>query len=286
MKRKIVFLIVFFWTSIIMSQEISKDLYLKRSIRQDNQNFQFKVLENSSEDDYSYKQHKFYYWFKSQIVVCTQGAASGQLLHGVFESFCDNKQLSSKGVFLKGLKNGVWTYWNQKGIIIKTETWDYGVKRGDEKHYDDHGTLLTTIDYGFKKIQRVTKDSIIITTHEGMLKKVILRDSLGNEVRKIKYKNGREIERPLLDTRAMDNEAIKEKKSFWKLLISKKKQDSQNDKSKEKTQKSKDLKTKEKESFWKRIVSKKKQDATSKQISTTRTWKFWKNKSPNKNQSR
>ncbi len=115
------------------AQDISKDLYLKRSVRQDNQTYQFKVMENTADNGIVYNQKKFYYWFKSQVVVCTQGASAGQLLHGLFESFYDNKQLSSRGVFHKGVKHGMWTYWNLDGIIIRTELWDYGVKRGDEK---------------------------------------------------------------------------------------------------------------------------------------------------------
>ncbi|MFN5444881.1 MAG: toxin-antitoxin system YwqK family antitoxin [Crocinitomicaceae bacterium] len=268
MKRKIVFLIAFFWTTIGMSQEISKDLYLKRSIRQDNQHFQFKVLESTFGNGHAYKQHKFYYWFKSQTVVCTQGAASGQLLHGLFESFYDNKQLSSKGIFDKGLKHGVWTYWNQKGIIVKTETWDYGVKRGDEKHYDDHGTLLTTIDYGFKNNQRVTKDSIIYTTKEGIYKKVILLDSIGNDVKKIKYKDGMPLREPQGKLREPQGK-LREPQGV----------ELKGEDGKTERKKSKDLETKEKESFWKRIVSTKKQDATTKQTSTSGSWKFWKKKS-------
>jgi hypothetical protein len=60
------------------AQDISKDLYLKRSIRQDNQTYQFKILENSADNGVVYNQKKFYYWFKSQSVVCTQGASSGK----------------------------------------------------------------------------------------------------------------------------------------------------------------------------------------------------------------
>jgi hypothetical protein len=248
MKRKIVFLIAFFWTTIGMSQEISKDIYLNRSIRQDNQHFQFKVLESTFENGYAYKQHKFYYWFKSQTVVCTQGAASGQLLHGLFESFYDNKQLSSKGVFDKGLKHGVWTYWNQKGIIVKTETWDYGVKSGDEKHYDDQGKLFTTIDYRFKNIHRVTKDSIIYTTKEGIYKQVILLDSIGSEFKKIKYKNGKPV--------------IKKTKKGKEIKVNTQKLEKENKdcfffKLKQKSSSNKKVEKNEKKRIWKRWFSKK-----------------------------
>jgi antitoxin component YwqK of YwqJK toxin-antitoxin module len=262
-KNKILFIISFFWVSILSAQEISKDLYLKRSIRQDNQNFQFKIFEGELPHGFIYKQTKYYYWFKSQTVVCTQGASSGLLLHGLFEAFYDNKQLSSRGVFDKGLKHGNWTYWNQKGIIIKTETWDYGVKRGDEKHFDDHGNLLTTIDYGFKNIQRITKDSIICTTKEGIYKKVILLDSVGNEVKTIKYKNGRVVE----------SRKLKVKSPLR----------GPQGKLREPQGKAKESKN-EKEGFWKRIFSKEKKDSSSeskkKQASTKISWKFWKKKTP------
>jgi hypothetical protein len=247
MKHKIVFLITFFWTTIGISQEISKDLYLKMSIRQDNQHFQFKVLENTLGNEYNYKQHKFYYWFKSQTVVCTQGAASGQLLHGFFESFYDNKQLSSKGLFNKGLKHGSWTYWNQKGLIFKTETWDNGEKRGEEKYFDDQGRLLTTIDYGFKTIQRVSKDSIIYTTKVGIYKKVILLDSVGNEVKEIQYKNGKPVVNKPIKVKEKHEKTKKLKKENKLRFFFKRKEKSTINKKVEKN---------EKKRLWKRWFSK------------------------------
>jgi hypothetical protein len=285
------------------AQDISKDLYLKRSVRQDNQTYQFKVMENTADNGIVYNQKKFYYWFKSQAVVCTQGASSGLLLHGLFESFYDNNQLSSRGVFHKGVKHGVWTYWNLNGIIIRTELWDYGVKRGDEKRYDDKGKWMETIDYGFRSDERTTRDSIIVTNKEGIRQKVQLLDSIGNVKQTIKYKNGFPVESRKLkvesgeeakgtrhkakeedsnEAKGKRHKAKEEDSNEAKGKRQKAKEEDSNEakgksqKAQEERSKKSDVRKQSESNFWKRLFSKKKKENSSQQAPKKFSWKFWK----------
>ncbi len=258
--KSIFILVILVVSRTSYSQEISKDLYLKRIIRQENQTYQFKVMENTSDNEVTYHHPKFYYWFKSQHVVRTQGASSGQLLHGIFESFYDNNQLSSKGLFNKGLKHGVWTYWNLNGIIIRKETWDYGIQRGDETVYDAQGKWLQTIDYGFRTNERTNKDSIIVTDKEGVRKKVMLLDSLGNPFQTIKFKNGYPVKAKEAKNK---DEKTKEGKTKDRKI-------------KEKRHQTSDVRQQTEGNFWKRLFSKKKTDVRSQQAPKKFSWKFWK----------
>jgi hypothetical protein len=307
--KSIFILVILVVSRTSYSQEISKDLYLKRIIRQENQTYQFKVMENTSDNEVTYHHPKFYYWFKSQHVVRTQGASSGQLLHGIFESFYDNNQLSSKGLFNKGLKHGVWTYWNLNGIIIRKETWDYGIQRGDETVYDAQGKWLQTIDYGFRTNERTNKDSIIVTDKEGVRKKVMLLDSLGNPFQTIKFKNGYPVkgkegknkDEKTKEARVKSQESLGESdetkdgknkdEKTKKSRVKSQKSLGGSDETKEgktKDGKTKDRKIKEKRpktsdvrqetegNFWKRLFSKKKMDVRSQQAPKKFSWKFWK----------
>lgn len=116
-----IFILLFFLVQLLPSnaQEIDYKLYLRHTIRQDDQTYQFATIETSKMAEMTYDLSKLYYWYKAQLVITTQGSASGVLLHGAFESFYDNKQLSSKGNFSKGLKHGTWMYWNEKGKLIR-----------------------------------------------------------------------------------------------------------------------------------------------------------------------
>jgi hypothetical protein len=246
------------------AQGISKDLHLKRSVRQENQTYQFKALESTPDNTISHDQKKFYYWFKSQAVVCTQGASSGQLLHGLFESFYDNKQLSSRGVFNKGLKHGKWIYWNLDGIIIRTESWDYGVKSGDEIHYNQLGKWMETIDYGYRTNERKTNDSIIITDKEGIRQKVQLLDSIGDIKQTIKYKNGYPVVRQKISDK---RHQTKDKRHQTKDI---------RQETSEKISKKSDARKQSEGNFWKRLFLKKKKDSHSQQPPKKSSWKFWK----------
>jgi antitoxin component YwqK of YwqJK toxin-antitoxin module len=203
------FLLVFTYLPPAIGQKIEQDLYLKHSMKQDGESFQFTVLDRDEKGVRRYNKSKFYFWFKAQKVLATQGGASGQLLNGPFESFYDNKQLCRKGNFSKGLKNGEWLYWRRNGVLIRSEYWKKGRKRGTEKVYDETGNVYETIVHKRHKFTRTTPDSLISSNATGTRKTVYTKDPQGGILTKSIYKDG------LLDgksTTYADGKAVSETK--------------------------------------------------------------------------
>lgn len=186
------------FSAFIFSQKIDKEIYLKHSFKQDGLSYQFTVLSDDRVGVFNYNKNKYYYWFKAQKVLSTQGGASGLLLNGLFETFYENKQLNSKGKFRKGLKNGEWIYWRTDGSIERLEHWKNGTKYGKELIYDEKGVLTEAIDYKCQSYTKTTfdKDGVILSTK--------------------KYKKGKEVMSKQKEegTKSDQNSSAKEKKSF------------------------------------------------------------------------
>lgn len=187
-------IIQIFLTSIVFSQKIDSDIELKHSVKQEGESYQFMVLSNDKKGVSKHDKTKYYFWYKSQKVIITQGGSSGQLLNGKFEAYYDNKQLSKKGSFEKGLKDGEWFYWRQDGSLIHTEHWKKGIKFGLETFYDEKGKVIETIDYNKRTFTKKTVDSLIVSNTEGSKKTITLLDKEGKITEVKKYKNGVELE--------------------------------------------------------------------------------------------
>lgn len=183
-------LLLFTYLAPVFGQKIQQDLYLKHTMKQDGESFQFTVLDRDEKGVRRYSKSKFYFWFKAQRVLATQGGASGQLLHGPFESFYENKQLCRKGNFTKGLKDGEWLYWRSNGVLIRSEYWKKGRKSGTEKMYDENGNVAATTVHKRNKFTRTTPDSLIRSNTDGTRQTIYTRDPQGEVLTKSNYKNG------------------------------------------------------------------------------------------------
>lgn len=188
--RFIILFAAFLLTSSTFSQRIEEDLYLKHTLRQDGLSYNFKVLDPDKKGVSKYSKKKFYYWFKTQKVLSTQGGASGALLHGVMEAFYENKQLSQKGEFNKGLKTGEWLYWRIDGTLIRTEEWKNGKLDGTETLYDKTGKPIETIEHKKNTFSRKIADSLIVSNYERTKQTVYTYDSLDHVKTSAYYKNG------------------------------------------------------------------------------------------------
>jgi antitoxin component YwqK of YwqJK toxin-antitoxin module len=173
-----------------LAQDIEKDLYLNHTLKQDGESYQFTVLDSDKKGVLFYDKSKFYFWYKAQKVITTQGGSSGQLLNGKFESFYDNKQLSKKGSFKKGLKNGEWMYWRKDGTLIKIEHWKSGVKKGKEIDYNEKGIEVSTTHFKRNSYTKTTADSLIISNLENTKQTITIFDKEGKVISKSKIKNG------------------------------------------------------------------------------------------------
>ncbi len=182
-------LVLSFLCANVNAQKELKDFYLNRSLKQDNQQFQFKILDDDKHGVWFYRKNKFYHWYKAQHVLSTQGASSGVLLHGVFEGFYESKQLAQRGRFSKGLKSGEWLYWREDGTLRRSESWKNGVMRGDQNMYDESGQVVETITLKRWSSERRVADSLIQT--KGNKERITLFDEQGKVSAREDYKNGK-----------------------------------------------------------------------------------------------
>ena len=159
MKFILLFLIVVFSFSSVFSQK-PKDITNYKSIRANNEFFQFHVKDHDEKMPRNFSNNKIYFWYKSQEIIATQGGGSGQLLHGNFESYFPNKQLCKRGAFVNGLQHGKWTFWYDNGNLKKIEYFKHGVNVKTTTYYNENGIVSKTSTHKGNKII-IDKDSTI-----------------------------------------------------------------------------------------------------------------------------
>ena len=175
--------------SISFSQKQLEDYYLQRNLKQEGEQYQFQILDEDKKGVWFHRKDKFYFWYKAQHVISTQGGSSGLLLNGNFESFYEKKQLSKKGKFRKGLKSGEWLYWRKDGTLRITETWSNGEMK-IRTLYDQIGTEKEKITFKGKGFYKETNDTVVNSKRNGKKQTIIIKDSQGQVVRVEQKKNG------------------------------------------------------------------------------------------------
>ncbi len=95
----------------------------------------------TTQKEVSSKQDRLYYWFKGGAIHSSEYGVSGELLDGEFEKFYLSNQLAEKGVFKKGLKDGLWKTWHKNGMISTEIYFSSGQKNGTFYGYDENGKL-------------------------------------------------------------------------------------------------------------------------------------------------
>ncbi|MGV3610302.1 MAG: toxin-antitoxin system YwqK family antitoxin [Fluviicola sp.] len=177
--------IAVFYSSSIFSQKF--EIENKFHIKQDDKSIVFRVMDADESQLKKYNPIKNYYWFKSQKILVTQGGSSGSLLDGLYESFYKNNQLSEKGLFKKGLKEGVWTSWNPKGVLIHQENWSRGRQIGKQIYYNETGLIQKTIIYKSNQTQIIARDTTIVKTKKAVV--TTINDSTGKLISQSRYSN-------------------------------------------------------------------------------------------------
>jgi antitoxin component YwqK of YwqJK toxin-antitoxin module len=186
--KNYVSLLMLFSVLSCCGQKPLKDFYLTRSLKQDGLSYKFTVLDSDKKGIWKYQKEKFYFWYKAQHVLSTQGSSSGVVLNGEFEAFYQSKQLASKGEFNKGLKQGQWLYWRKDGTLEKSERWSAGTQMGTQKFYDTSGQENESIVLRHGKSKRKLSDSLIVTKRNSQ--SITVYDSIGNIKRIEKRKHG------------------------------------------------------------------------------------------------
>ena len=190
MKTCFHFFAVFYCLGLSAQKPID-DLYLKRSLKEDGKQFQFTVLDDDKRGVWRHNKKKFYYWYKAQHVLSTQGGSSGQLINGDFEVFYSNKQLAQKGAFKKGLKHGEWLYWREDGTLAYSEYWCKGSKKGVQKIYDGNGNETESTEFERNSTRRRVSDSLIIRKKNGKQEEILTFDENNKVIRDEEFENGK-----------------------------------------------------------------------------------------------
>lgn len=143
----------FFCTSaqLIFSQKIQQKyftVYLNNS--ENNCAIQAQVATKKTKIRYS--DTLKYYWYYIDKIIITQGASDGKILHGKYATFYYNKNLKEKGVFKKGLKNGHWMKWDDKGILQEMTNWHNGYRQGKQTLFDSVGIKKQEATYSKGKL--------------------------------------------------------------------------------------------------------------------------------------
>lgn len=116
-----------------------------------------------------------YYWFSGKQIKNTHGGYGGKPLNGEFKEYDLNKGLRTSGMFLGGLKSGVWKSWRENGKLIEDYTWKLGQKNGTFHKYDSLGKVT---EFGeFKK-------DLLQGNHTTMI---------GDSIVKVKYRQGKVV---------------------------------------------------------------------------------------------
>lgn len=164
-----------------------KDITNYRSIRANNEFFQFHVKAHDEKMPRNFSNDKMYFWYKSQEIISTQGGGSGQLLHGNFESYYPNKQLCRRGTFKNGLQHGKWTFWYDTGNLKKVEYFKHGVNTKTTIYYNENGIVSQTSTHERSKMI-IDKDSssTVFDKDSTVLKKQIQLPDGTIEIRQFK----------------------------------------------------------------------------------------------------
>jgi hypothetical protein len=108
------------------------------------------------------KMENTYYWFEKGNINSSQGAYSGKVLHGQFRVYDrETKQVLESGKFRKGLKNGRWLFWNDTGLLKRSEIYNDGTLDGMTLKYDSLGKPVDTLRYnsGVLVLKKTKSDS-------------------------------------------------------------------------------------------------------------------------------
>ncbi len=120
---------------------------------------------------------KTYYWYKSNEVHKSIGDYGGAVLHGQYIKYFQTNEISEKGIFKYGLKDGVWKAWHKNGRLASIQEWLNGQLNGDFKKFSKDGNLIQKGKYKNDKksgkwIDYIKQDTIVYKKDILVVKKV------------------------------------------------------------------------------------------------------------------
>jgi len=161
-----------------------------RSLRNGEFFIRFQVMDRSDSKKVKFDKDEVYYWFKSQKVMSTQGAASGVLLNGIYEEFYPTSQLKVRGAFKKGVKHSTWMYWDESGQLKREEHWRRGKRVKKAIEYDSSGEVSMKRNFFANRAVHYYDNKIVKTSNDSTEVEVIHKFDDGQTKEVERYKNG------------------------------------------------------------------------------------------------
>jgi antitoxin component YwqK of YwqJK toxin-antitoxin module len=93
-----------------------------------------------------------YYWYATNKVHVLQGGYSGRLLNGTYTETYLNHNPRTQGTFKKGLKDGTWKDWDERGTLIQVVNWRNGIRSGAFSFFNQDGRLKESGEYRFNEL--------------------------------------------------------------------------------------------------------------------------------------
>ena len=97
------------------------------------------------EQNFSLKKSKIYTSYSNGALHTTRGILSGKALHGDYKEVSLSGALLKIGSFKKGLKNGYWAFYNEKGSLINDLTYSKGDTISVVKFYNEDGSVKNKV---------------------------------------------------------------------------------------------------------------------------------------------
>lgn len=109
-----------------------------------------------------------YFWYRNDQIKSNAGGYSGNLLHGLYQKYDEQKNLIEEGKYSYGTKIGLWKYWNEHGEVTRTIEYKSGKQNGLDCIYKseqiwEKSTYKSNQLHGRRLVQ--SKDSLFVETY-------------------------------------------------------------------------------------------------------------------------
>jgi antitoxin component YwqK of YwqJK toxin-antitoxin module len=119
-----------------------------------------------------------YYWHNKGQINRNIGGYTGELLHGDYFVFDNQKRLVTQGIFDHGLMTGKWKFWYPNGQLHYLQNYKKGMLDGIQEVYDQNGNLSSVNLFKEGKIVPADK---VKSKKKNRNKMEVVSDTIPNE---------------------------------------------------------------------------------------------------------
>ncbi len=126
--------------------QVDETDYSNRSITITNKEFTYRFFIFNKPVNRKILENVTYYWYKAGKIHQNEKGYSGSLLDGRFEKYDLKGNLLKTGTFDKGVKDGLWKKWDGEGNLIEESSWRKGFRQYKIR-YSEKGEILSKLNY-------------------------------------------------------------------------------------------------------------------------------------------